>query len=162
MGKIWQRLICAATGVSSQWYPARRYCLTLACARTSRTGSSQPRKRQSFSALHDANAWEYVKKLPKGLEATIGEKGARLSGGQKQHLSIARALFRNPRVMILDEATSALDTESESLIQEAFERLMRNRTTFVLVHRLSTIRNTRHIIEMKRDISLKLVRMRSY
>ena len=94
--------------------------------------------------------------------ATIGEKGARLSGGQKQHLSIARALFRNPRVMILDEATSALDTESESLIQEAFERLMRNRTTFVLVHRLSTIRNTRHIIEMKRDISLKLVRMRSY
>ena len=93
---------------------------------------------------------------------TIGEKGARLSGGQKQRLSIARALIRNPRVMILDEATSALDTESESLIQEAFERLMRNRTTFVLVHRLSTTRNTRHIIEMKRDISLKLVRMRSY
>ena len=93
---------------------------------------------------------------------TIGEKGARLSGGQKQRLSIARALIRNPRVMILDKATSAIDTESESLIQEALERLMRNRTTFVVVHRLSTIRNTRRIIEMKHDISLKVVRMRSY
>jgi ATP-binding cassette, subfamily B, bacterial len=99
-------------------------------------------------ALEDANAWEFVSKLPSGVDTQVGERGARLSGGQKQRLAIARALIRNPRVLILDEATSALDTESEGLIQEALERLMRNRTTFVVAHRLSTVRNASRIVVM--------------
>jgi len=97
------------------------------------------------AALRDANAWDFVAAMPQGLETAIGEKGARLSGGQRQRLAIARALIRDPRVLILDEATSALDTESEALIQEALGRLMRGRTTFVVAHRLSTVRHAHRI-----------------
>jgi ATP-binding cassette subfamily B protein len=100
------------------------------------------------AALRDANALEFVERMPDGLDTVVGERGARLSGGQKQRLAIARAIIRDPRVLILDEATSALDTRSEALIQEALQRLMRGRTTFVVAHRLSTIRNADRIIVM--------------
>ncbi|HET9168801.1 MAG TPA: ABC transporter ATP-binding protein [Actinospica sp.] len=100
------------------------------------------------AALRDANALDFVEQLPAGLDTVVGERGARLSGGQKQRLAIARAVIRDPRVLILDEATSALDTRSESLIQEALQRLMRGRTTFVVAHRLSTIRDADRIVVM--------------
>ncbi|WP_328875902.1 ABC transporter ATP-binding protein/permease [Streptomyces sp. NBC_00287] len=100
------------------------------------------------TALADANALEFVDSLPQGLDTLVGERGARLSGGQRQRLAIARALIRDPRVLVLDEATSALDTRSEALVQQALARLMRGRTTFVVAHRLSTVRGADRIVVM--------------
>jgi ATP-binding cassette subfamily B protein len=100
------------------------------------------------AALRDANALEFVEKLPQGLETRVGERGARLSGGQRQRLAIARALIRDPKVLVLDEATSALDTRSEALVQQALARLLRGRTTFVVAHRLSTVRGADRIVVM--------------
>ncbi len=92
-----------------------------------------------IEALKIANAYEFVKDLPKGIYTNIGDSGNKLSGGQKQRLSIARAVLKNPPIMILDEATSALDTESEKFVQVALENMMQNRTSIVIAHRLSTI-----------------------
>lgn len=103
-----------------------------------------------IEALKVANAWEFVKDLPAGLETNIGDSGNKLSGGQKQRLSIARAVLKNPPIMILDEATSALDTESEKLVQKALENMMKNRTSIVIAHRLSTIQNSDMIVVMQR------------
>ncbi|WP_405741537.1 ABC transporter ATP-binding protein/permease [Streptomyces sp. NBC_00028] len=100
------------------------------------------------AALRDANALEFVDRLPQGLDTVVGERGARLSGGQRQRLAIARALIRDPRVLVLDEATSALDTRSEALVQEALARLLHGRTTFVVAHRLSTVRGADRIVVM--------------
>ncbi|MEU1295322.1 ABC transporter ATP-binding protein [Streptomyces sp. NPDC005840] len=100
------------------------------------------------AALRDANALEFVDRLPQGLDTLVGERGARLSGGQRQRLAIARALIRDPKVLVLDEATSALDTRSEALVQEALARLLRGRTTFVVAHRLSTVRGADRIVVM--------------
>lgn len=103
-----------------------------------------------IKALKIANAWEFVKDLPAGIETNIGDSGNKISGGQKQRLSIARAVLKNPPIMILDEATSALDTESERLVQSALENMMKNRTSIVIAHRLSTIQNSDLIVVMQK------------
>jgi ATP-binding cassette subfamily B protein len=99
-------------------------------------------------ALEMANCTEFVSRLPQGLETPIGSRGGKLSGGQRQRIAIARALLRDPRVIILDEATSALDAQSEFLVQQAINRLITGRTTFIVAHRLSTIRDANRIIVM--------------
>ena len=101
-----------------------------------------------WTAAEAANAAEFLRKLPDGLDTFLGEGGARLSGGQRQRVAIARALLRDAPILLLDEATSALDAESERLVQEALERLMANRTTIVIAHRLATVRAAERIIVM--------------
>ena len=98
-------------------------------------------QEQVEEAARIANAHDFIMASENGYETNIGDRGCKLSGGQRQRISIARAILKNPPVLILDEATSALDTESERLVQEALDRLMRNRTTLVIAHRLSTICN---------------------
>ena len=102
------------------------------------------------AAVRAANAEEFVRQLPQGLQTPIGDRGLVLSGGQRQRIAIARALLKDPRILILDEATSALDTESEQLVQAAMERLMIGRTAFIIAHRLTTIQDADHILVIDR------------
>src|SRR5690606_37375255 len=102
-------------------------------------GFENPRQEDIEAAARAAHAHDFIMGFPDGYQTLVGERGVRLSGGQRQRLAIARALFRNPPILILDEATSALDTESELLVQNAIERLMRERTVLVIAHRLSTV-----------------------
>ena len=115
-----------------------------------RLGKEDATDEEIIAALKVANAYEFVKDLPNGIETNIGDAGGKLSGGQKQRLSIARAVLKNPPIMILDEATSALDTESEKFVQVALENMMQNRTSIVIAHRLSTIQKADKIIVMQK------------
>ena len=109
-------------------------------------GVNRATLEQVEEAAKIANAHEFIVSTPKGYDTNIGDRGGKISGGQRQRISIARAVLKNPQILILDEATSALDTESERLVQEALERLMKDRTTIVIAHRLSTIKNADEII----------------
>jgi ABC-type multidrug transport system fused ATPase/permease subunit len=102
--------------------------------------------KQIWEALEFSSAAEFVKALPFGLETVIGDRGVKISGGERQRLVLARAILRNPSILILDEATSALDTENEVKIQEAIERLKGKMTIIVIAHRLSTIRNADQVV----------------
>ncbi len=103
-----------------------------------------------MEAAEISNSYEFIKDLPEGFDTNIGDSGNKLSGGQKQRLSIARAVLKNPPIMILDEATSALDSESERLVQDALEKMMKNRTSIVIAHRLSTIQNADNIVVLSK------------
>ena len=113
-----------------------------------RYGAWSASDEQLWEAARAANAEEFLRELPQGLDTFLGEGGARLSGGQRQRIAIARALLRDAPILLLDEATSALDAESERLVQDALERLMANRTTLVIAHRLATVRAAGRIIVM--------------
>jgi ATP-binding cassette subfamily B protein len=111
-----------------------------------RYGNPDATDEQVRSAARAANAEGFIDQFPDGFDTLVGERGVRLSGGQKQRIAIARAVLKDPRVLILDEATSALDSESEHLVQEALERLMEGRTTLVIAHRLSTVRDADEVV----------------
>ena len=108
-------------------------------------------REEVYEAAKKANIHDYIMSLPEGYDTFVGERGIKLSGGQKQRISIARVFLKNPPILILDEATSALDNVTENYIQDSLDELCKNRTTIVVAHRLSTIKNADEIIVMDRD-----------
>jgi ABC-type multidrug transport system fused ATPase/permease subunit len=104
------------------------------------------------AAAKKANAWEFIQSFPDTLDTEVGDRGIQLSGGQKQRIAIARAILKNPTILILDEATSALDSVSEKLVQEALDLLMKDRTSIVIAHRLSTIKKADMILVLENGV----------
>ena len=115
-------------------------------------GNPNATEEEVIEAAKQANAWEFIDSFPNKLETEVGDRGIQLSGGQKQRIAIARAILKNPTILILDEATSALDSESERLVQDALDKLMKGRTSVVIAHRLSTIRNADQILVLQAGI----------
>lgn len=109
-------------------------------------GKAGATEQEITDAAIQANAWDFIRTFPDKLDTIVGERGVQLSGGQRQRIAIARAVLKNPKILILDEATSSLDSESERLVQEALEKLLQGRTSLVIAHRLSTVRNADRII----------------
>jgi subfamily B ATP-binding cassette protein MsbA len=107
-------------------------------------------KEEVMAASKAANAHNFIMELPNGYDTQLGDRGVNISGGQRQRIAIARAILKNPQILILDEATSALDTESERVVQDALDRLMVGRTSFVIAHRLSTIKNADKILVLEK------------
>ena len=116
-------------------------------------------RQEVEEVIREVGLWELIEKLPQGLDTQLGEHGDKLSGGQRQRISIARALIRKPKIIVFDEATSALDSASEKKVQEATSNMMKNCTTFLVAHRLSTIRNADRIVAMKEG---RIVEVGSY
>jgi subfamily B ATP-binding cassette protein MsbA len=112
-------------------------------------GNPDAPEQDIINAAKAAYAHDFIMDMANGYETEVGERGVKLSAGQRQRIAIARALLKNPRILILDEATSALDSESEQMVQKAFKVLMKNRTTFVIAHRLSTIKNADRILVLQ-------------
>ena len=112
-------------------------------------GNPQATENEVIEASRKANAFDFINSFPEGFQTIVGERGVKLSGGQRQRVAIARAILKDPAILILDEATSALDSESEKLVQDALDRLMQNRTTIIIAHRLATIRNVDTIYVLK-------------
>ncbi len=115
-----------------------------------RFGHTSATEEEVIEAARKANAWEFIQSFPEGLDTQVGDRGIQLSGGQKQRIAIARAIIKNPTILILDEATSALDSESERLVQDALDKLMVGRTSIVIAHRLSTIKNADTILVLQK------------
>lgn len=103
-----------------------------------------------WAAIKAANAENFIRELPHGIDTKVGDRGLVLSGGQRQRIAIARAILKDPAILILDEATSALDTESEKIVQDALDKLMVGRTSFVIAHRLSTVKNADQILVLNK------------
>lgn len=109
-------------------------------------------EEEIFAASRAANAHNFISALPQGYDTNVGERGVQLSGGQKQRIAIARAIIKDPKILLLDEATSALDADSERVVQDALDRVMVNRTTVVVAHRLSTVRGADIIAVLKNGV----------
>jgi ABC-type multidrug transport system fused ATPase/permease subunit len=119
-------------------------------------GNPNANKDEVMEAAKKANALDFILSFPDQFETKVGERGIQLSGGQKQRIAIARAVIKNPSILILDEATSALDSESEKLVQAALDNLMQDRTSIVIAHRLSTIRNADLIVVLDKGSIVEL------
>jgi ABC-type multidrug transport system fused ATPase/permease subunit len=130
--------------------PQESVLFAISIADNVRYGRLEATQEEVEEACRAANAHDFITRLPQGYDTVVGERGATLSGGERQRVAIARAILSDPRILILDEATSSLDSESEHLIQQAMQRLMQGRTTFVIAHRLSTVRYAHKIVVLER------------